>query len=192
MWSILVLCLFSFNVSAQSAPQIMSGTKSFQGNYRIVSFKNFQPLYLSSPAERARMAQLQATGYICEYKTSTQAICSKFITNPHLSEKLKATILAKAQGLKFQFAQTRNVWELTNDAEVIREWEIEQSVQVYRHSELLSETNNLRYWQLKYFDKMIVNDFWINIYQTEMFYVAQMRVTNGRNWDSLLVEYALD
>jgi hypothetical protein len=175
MWSILVLCLFSFNVSAQSAPQIMSGTKSFHGDYRIVSFKNFQPIYLSNPAERSRMAHLQANGYICEYKTSTEAICSKFIQNPHLTEKLKAAILAKAQGLKFQFAQTRNAWELTNDAEVIREWEIEQSVQVYRHSELLSETN-----------------FWINIYQTEMFYVAQMRVTNGRNWDSLLVEYALD
>lgn len=192
MRSLIFFILLSFNALAQSAPQIMSGTKSFQGEYRIVSFKNFQPLYLSSPAERARMGQLQANGYICEYKTSTQAICSKFITNPHLSEKLKATILAKADGLKFQFAQTRNAWELTNDAEVIREWEIEQAVQIYRHSELLTETNILRYWQLKYFDKMIVNDFWINIYQSEMFYVAQMRVTNGRNWDSLMVEYALD
>lgn len=192
MWSIIALCLFSFNVSAQSSPQIITGTKSFHGDFRIVSFKNFQPIYLTSPAERARMTQLQANGYTCEYKTSTQAICSKFITNPHLNEKLKATILAKAEGLKFVFVPTRNSWELTNDAEVIREWEIKQSVEVYRHSELITESDALRYWQLKYFDKMIVSDFWINIYQTEMFYVAQMRINHGRNWDSLLVEYALD
>jgi len=174
-----------------AAPPSLSGGYQTLGDFRAVSVKHHVLVTPINQAERERLAELRAAGYTCEHRSSRHVVCSKFITSQPLEPQLAQRLRERGRGLRLDFEAVRSV-ELENDAPMLREWRLHQSVHLTHPTGSEQHFDELRFLELAELGKLVIGDYWINVREGELAWMPEALKISGRNeWRVIWVEYPL-
>ncbi len=172
----LLFVLPSFSKAA-STPYSFDGEYDYSGESLLV-VRDVELVYSS---DRARLKVLQSEGFQCLLQTAVYR-CTKFLHDEVIPSTIVAEIKSTYKNFNLVFLKSFGDPVLTNDSELLKEWDILDQVKI--ESNLI---NNYRYYFLveqnihKF--KIELNDqkFWFIASDGENFYTPLKRIQKSSN-----------